>query len=89
MVTHSLCTCGTGYVEECLRMGLSCTQDLGFFRNPYVGRSFIAPSQENRDIKVFMSDFVVYICTLMHALHVTWADAIIRMLLKIYSNLFA
>ena len=41
-----------GYVEECLRMGLSCIQDLGFFRNPYVGRSFIAPSQENRDIKV-------------------------------------
>jgi amidophosphoribosyltransferase len=26
--------------------------DLGFFRNPYVGRSFISPSQELRDLKV-------------------------------------
>ena len=41
-----------GFVEECNRMGKTCMQDLGFFRNPYVGRSFIAPSQENRDLKV-------------------------------------
>ncbi len=26
--------------------------DFGFFRNPYVGRSFISPSQELRDLKV-------------------------------------
>jgi len=34
-----------GYVEENIRIGRPCIQDLGFFRNPYVGRSFIAPSQ--------------------------------------------
>ena len=34
-----------GFVEECVRLGFPCIQDLGFFRNPYVGRSFIAPSQ--------------------------------------------
>eukprot|EP00802_Teleaulax_amphioxeia_P012857 Tamp_12902.p1 GENE.Tamp_12902~~Tamp_12902.p1 ORF type:complete len:566 (+),score=87.07 Tamp_12902:64-1698(+) len=41
-----------GYVEENIRLGRPCIQDLGFFRNPYVGRSFIAPSQEHRDLKV-------------------------------------
>mmetsp|Transcript_79774 Transcript_79774/g.119902 ORF Transcript_79774/g.119902 Transcript_79774/m.119902 type:complete len:203 (+) Transcript_79774:1-609(+) len=41
-----------GYVEENIRLGKPCQQDLGFFRNPYVGRSFIAPSQEHRDLKV-------------------------------------
>ena len=34
-----------GFVEENVRLGYPCIQDLGFFRNPYVGRSFIAPSQ--------------------------------------------
>ena len=33
-------------------MGRPCQMDLGFFRNPYVGRSFISPSQELRDLKV-------------------------------------
>jgi len=41
-----------GFVEECNKIGKKCMLDLGFFRNPYVGRSFIAPSQENRDLKV-------------------------------------
>ena len=41
-----------GFVEENIRLGNPCIQDLGFFRNPYVGRSFIAPSQEHRDLKV-------------------------------------
>ena len=41
-----------GFVEESVRLGRACIQDLGFFRNPYVGRSFIAPSQEFRDLKV-------------------------------------
>eukprot|EP00292_Cryptomonas_paramecium_P006924 CAMPEP_0113698492 /NCGR_PEP_ID=MMETSP0038_2-20120614/22741_1 /TAXON_ID=2898 /ORGANISM="Cryptomonas paramecium" /LENGTH=466 /DNA_ID=CAMNT_0000621663 /DNA_START=39 /DNA_END=1436 /DNA_ORIENTATION=- /assembly_acc=CAM_ASM_000170 len=41
-----------GFHEESVRMGRPCTMDLGFFRNPYVGRSFISPSQELRDLKV-------------------------------------
>jgi glutamine phosphoribosylpyrophosphate amidotransferase len=41
-----------GFYEESVRMGRPCTVDLGFFRNPYVGRSFISPSQELRDLKV-------------------------------------
>ena len=41
-----------GFYEESQRMGRPCTMDLGFFRNPYVGRSFISPSQELRDLKV-------------------------------------
>lgn len=41
-----------GFYEESIQMGRPCTMDLGFFRNPYVGRSFISPSQELRDLKV-------------------------------------
>lgn len=41
-----------GFIEENVRLGFPCQADMGFFRNPYVGRSFIAPNQENRDIKV-------------------------------------
>mmetsp|Transcript_39787 Transcript_39787/g.97781 ORF Transcript_39787/g.97781 Transcript_39787/m.97781 type:complete len:512 (+) Transcript_39787:170-1705(+) len=41
-----------GFYEESQSMGRPCTMDLGFFRNPYVGRSFISPSQELRDLKV-------------------------------------
>jgi amidophosphoribosyltransferase len=41
-----------GFHEESLKMGRPCVFDFGFFRNPYVGRSFISPSQELRDLKV-------------------------------------
>jgi len=41
-----------GFYEESIKMGRPCQMDLGFFRNPYVGRSFISPSQELRDLKV-------------------------------------
>jgi len=41
-----------GFIEENMKMGNLCQADLGFFRNPYVGRSFIAPSQGDRDVKV-------------------------------------
>lgn len=41
-----------GFHQESVAQGRPCTLDLGFFRNPYVGRSFISPSQELRDLKV-------------------------------------
>ena len=45
-----------GFHEESLKMGRPCVFDFGFFRNPYVGRSFISPSQELRDLKVAHAD---------------------------------
>jgi len=41
-----------GYAEELKRMGRNATFGFGLIRNHYVGRTFIAPSQDARELKV-------------------------------------
>lgn len=41
-----------GYQQECLKLGYPCTFEFGIIRNHYVGRTFIAPSQDIRDLAV-------------------------------------
>lgn len=41
-----------GYAKACQEMGLHCTYEIGLIRNHYVGRTFIAPNQNARELKV-------------------------------------
>ncbi|NND70978.1 MAG: amidophosphoribosyltransferase [Rhodothermales bacterium] len=51
-VPDSSNTAALGFVSECIKMGLDCKYEIGFIRNHYVGRTFIAPGQDNREQRV-------------------------------------
>ena len=51
-VPDSSNTAALGYAHESRRMGEDCRFEIGLIRNHYVGRTFIAPGQESREIKV-------------------------------------
>lgn len=51
-VPDSSNTAALGYAQESLKMGHSCRFEIGLIRNHYVGRTFIAPGQEQRETKV-------------------------------------
>jgi len=51
-VPDSSYTATLGYVTECKKLGYRCRYELGLIRNHYVGRTFIAPGQNQRESKV-------------------------------------
>jgi amidophosphoribosyltransferase len=51
-VPDSSNTATLGYVTECQNLGHACRYEIGLIRNHYVGRTFIAPGQDKREIKV-------------------------------------
>lgn len=51
-VPDSSNTAALGFADECIKMGLNVVYDIGLIRNHYVGRTFISPGQDSRDLKV-------------------------------------
>ena len=51
-VPDSANTATLGYANECRRQGQRCHFEIGLIRNHYVGRTFIAPGQDQREMKV-------------------------------------
>ena len=51
-VPDSSNTATLGFVSECQKLGYRCKYDIGLIRNHYVGRTFIAPGQDSREIRV-------------------------------------
>ncbi len=51
-VPDSSNTAALGYVNECQRLGYRCRYEIGLIRNHYVGRTFIAPGQDKREMQV-------------------------------------
>ncbi len=51
-VPDSSNTATLGYVSECQKLGYRCKYDIGLIRNHYVGRTFIAPGQDRRELRV-------------------------------------
>lgn len=51
-VPDSSNTAALGYVSECQKLGYPCRFEIGLIRNHYVGRTFISPGQDKREIKV-------------------------------------
>jgi amidophosphoribosyltransferase len=51
-VPDSSNTAALGYVSECQKLGHPCRFEIGLIRNHYVGRTFISPGQDKREIKV-------------------------------------
>ncbi len=51
-VPDSSNTSALGYVSECLKLGFPCKFEIGLIRNHYVGRTFISPGQDKREMKV-------------------------------------
>jgi len=51
-VPDSSNTAALGYVHENQKMGFDCRFEIGLIRNHYVGRTFISPGQESREMKV-------------------------------------
>eukprot|EP00455_Lapot_gusevi_P007397 TRINITY_DN1315_c0_g6_i1.p1 TRINITY_DN1315_c0_g6~~TRINITY_DN1315_c0_g6_i1.p1 ORF type:complete len:520 (+),score=165.27 TRINITY_DN1315_c0_g6_i1:89-1648(+) len=41
-----------GFAKACQAMGLKCSYEVGLIRNHYVGRTFISPNQNARELKV-------------------------------------
>ncbi len=51
-VPDSANTATLGYATECEKLGHKCRFEIGLIRNHYVGRTFIAPGQNEREMKV-------------------------------------
>lgn len=51
-VPDSSNTSALGYVSECHKLGFSSKFEIGLIRNHYVGRTFIAPGQDRREMRV-------------------------------------
>ncbi len=51
-VPDSSNTAALGYVSECQKLGYDCRFEIGLIRNHYVGRTFISPGQDKREVKV-------------------------------------
>lgn len=51
-VPDSSNTATLGYVSECQKLGYDCKHEIGLIRNHYIGRTFIAPGQNTREMKV-------------------------------------
>ncbi len=51
-VPDSSNTATLGYVTECQKLGHRCRYEIGLIRNHYVGRTFIAPGQDRREMRV-------------------------------------
>lgn len=51
-VPDSSNTAALGYVTECNKIGYRCRYEIGLIRNHYVGRTFISPGQNSREVKV-------------------------------------
>jgi amidophosphoribosyltransferase len=51
-VPDSSNTAALGYVNECQAKGFDVRYEIGLIRNHYVGRTFISPGQDAREIKV-------------------------------------
>jgi amidophosphoribosyltransferase len=51
-VPDSSNTAAIGYASECTKLGHPCRFEIGLIRNHYVGRTFISPGQDQREIKV-------------------------------------
>ncbi len=51
-VPDSSNTVALGYTTECQKLGYPCRYEIGLIRNHYVGRTFIAPGQDRREMKV-------------------------------------
>ncbi|MCY4205819.1 MAG: amidophosphoribosyltransferase [Bacteroidetes bacterium] len=51
-VPDSSNTATLGYVSECQKLGYRCKYDIGLIRNHYVGRTFIAPGEDSRELRV-------------------------------------
>ncbi len=51
-VPDSSNTATLGYASECNKIGYPCKFEIGLIRNHYVGRTFISPGQDNRELKV-------------------------------------
>jgi amidophosphoribosyltransferase len=51
-VPDSSNTAAIGYVSESNKIGRRCKLDIGLIRNHYVGRTFISPGQDARELKV-------------------------------------
>ncbi len=51
-VPDSSNTATLGYVSECNKIGFPCKFEIGLIRNHYVGRTFISPGQDKRELKV-------------------------------------
>jgi amidophosphoribosyltransferase len=53
-VPDSSNTASVGFFRTSLKMGADTRYEIGLIRNHYVGRTFIQPGQENRELKVRM-----------------------------------
>lgn len=51
-VPDSSNTSALGFVSECQKLGFPCRFEIGLIRNHYVGRTFISPGQDKRELKV-------------------------------------
>lgn len=51
-VPDSSNTSALGFVSECQKLGHPCRFEIGLIRNHYVGRTFISPGQDKREMKV-------------------------------------
>ena len=51
-VPDSANTATLGYANECRKQGQRCHFEIGLIRNHYVGRTFISPGQDQREMKV-------------------------------------
>ena len=51
-VPDSSNTSALGYVSECNKLGYRTRFEIGLIRNHYVGRTFISPGQDSREMKV-------------------------------------
>lgn len=51
-VPDSSNTAALGFASESQKLGYDCRFEIGLIRNHYVGRTFISPGQESRDLKV-------------------------------------